>query len=111
MTTLIKNILEPDMIEGLQPDFLVLKIIPRNLATTAQFLTFSTPKRKQLQALTTNNHADEVKKLLTQLENKGFTVQVFYTSNEGFERAMKWYDQMESHTQVLAQQESQQQKA
>lgn len=97
MTTLLKTILEADQIMELQPDFKVLKVVPKELANASQFLVFSSPKKHHLQALTTNNYPEKVKELINQLENKGFTLEVFYTSSEGFTYALSWYTALEEH--------------
>ena len=44
MADLIKSILDLQAVKEIQPDFSVLKIIPRDLAKSAQILIFSTPK-------------------------------------------------------------------
>ncbi|MDO4713443.1 MAG: hypothetical protein Q4B28_02040 [bacterium] len=97
MTTLLKTILEADQIMELQPDFKILKVVPKELATSSQFLVFSSPKKHHLQALTTNNYPEKVKELINQLENKGFILEVFYTSSEGFTHALRWYTALEEH--------------
>ena len=111
MADLIKSILDLQAVKEIQPDFSVLKIIPRDLAKSAQILIFSTPKRKHLKALTTNNHPEEVRRILHQLENKGLVTQVFYTTVEGFDFAMERYSQMQNQAEQIAQKHLEQQKA
>ena len=111
MTDLIKSILDLQAVKEIQPDFSVLKIIPRDLAKSAQILIFSTPKRKHLKALTTNNHPEEVRRILHQLENKGLVTEVFYTTVEGFDFAMERYSQMQNQAEQIAQKHLEQQKA
>ena len=57
-------------------------------------MIFGKVKNKELKLLTTNNHPEEVKKLLQQINDKGYTYQLFYTSIEGFESAMQRYEQL-----------------
>jgi len=111
MADLIKSILDLQAVKEIQPDFSVLKIIPRDLAKSAQILIFSTPKRKHLKALTTNNHPEEVIRILHQLENKGLVTEVFYTTVEGFDFAMERYSQMQNQAEQIAQKHLAQQKA
>ena len=111
MADLIKSILNLQAVKEIQPDFSVLKIIPRDLAKAAQILIFSTPKRKHLKALTTNNHPEEVRRILHQLENKGLVTEVFYTTVEGFDFAMERYSQMQNQAEQIAQKHLEQQKA
>ena len=111
MADLIKSILDLQAVKEIQPDFSVLKIIPRDLAKSAQILIFSTPKRKHLNALTTNNYPEEVRRILHQLENKGLVTEVFYTTVEGYEFAMERYSQMQNQAEQIAQKHLEQQKA
>ena len=95
MTGLIKSILEQEEIQALKPDFSLLTIISKELAQKAQTIIFGKEKGKELKLLTTNNHPDEVKKLLHQIEQKGYLYQLFYTTNEGFSLALERYDLLE----------------
>lgn len=95
MTTLIKSIIEAEKISTLSPDFSLLKIIPKEVAQESQLIIFSSPTKFQLQALTTNNHPEQLHALLSQLQNKGYKVELFYTSNEGFQKAFSRYNQLE----------------
>jgi type II secretory ATPase GspE/PulE/Tfp pilus assembly ATPase PilB-like protein len=45
-----------------------------------------------LAILTTNNFPDQVQALTKQLEQKNYLSELYYTSPEGFQEAMKWYD-------------------
>lgn len=91
---LIKSILESSTIASLSPDFSALKIIPETIAHQAQFLLFAMPKARHFQALTTNNHPEQVQEIMAKLEQQGFVIELFYTSNEGFELAFAWYQQL-----------------
>ncbi len=94
MTGLIKTILETQEIQALEPDFSLLPLVPKAIAEKSQLLIFGKVKNKELKLLTTNNHPEEVKKLLQQINDKGYTYQLFYTSIEGFESAMQRYEQL-----------------
>lgn len=61
--TLTKTILEVNDVDALQPDFAVLRILPKDQAEKAQALIFDKDK-STLAVLTTNNHPDILQKLL-----------------------------------------------
>ncbi|HKL43787.1 MAG TPA: GspE/PulE family protein, partial [Candidatus Absconditabacterales bacterium] len=46
-----------------------------------------------LKILTTNNFPEELKKIIEMLENKGLNTNISYTSKEGFDEAMKRYEE------------------
>lgn len=94
MSTLIKTIIETTEIPNLKPDFSVLKIIPKDIAEQAQTLIFSSPDKHSLQLLTTNNLPDKTQHLIEQLHTKGFSTQLFYTTNEGFSQALSRYQEL-----------------
>ncbi len=111
MTGLIKSILEQEEIQALKPDFSLLTIISKELAQKAQTIIFGKEKGKELKLLTTNNHPDEVKKLLHQIEQKGYLYQLFYTTNEGFSLALERYDLLEQQEKEKAELRQQSAKA
>ncbi len=111
MTGLIKTILEHEAIQALEPDFSLLTLIPKAVAQQAQLLIFGKEKRKELKILTTNNHPDEVKKLLHQIEQKGYLYKLFYTTNEGFALALERYDTLEQQEKEKAELRQQSAKA
>lgn len=111
MTGLIKTILENEEIQALEPDFSLLTLIPKAVAQQAQLLIFGKEKRKELKILTTNNHPDEVKKLLHKIEQKGYLYQLFYTTNEGFALALQRYDTLEQQEKEKAELRQQSAKA
>jgi len=102
--SLISSILEVDAVKVLQVDFSQLKKIPKETAEKIQTLIYYKDPDNTLYLLTTNNYTEGVRNVLQQLENAGFKTKVFYTSVEGFNEALTWY-------QRLAEQESQQQQA
>lgn len=111
MAELIKAILEEEEIQALEPDFSLLTIIPKELAQKAQVIIFGKEKKKELKLLTTNNHPEEVKKILYQIEQKGYLYKIFYTTNEGFEIALQRYTLLEELENKKAEQLKQEAKA
>lgn len=96
MNNLIKTILENNTIKELQPDFSLLPLIPQDIAEKAQILILGKEKGRVLQLLTTNNHPDEVRKILRQFTDKGYEYQLFYSSQEGFQTALERYEQLKT---------------
>lgn len=111
MTGLIKTILETQEIQALEPDFSLLPLIPKATAAMSQLLIFGKVKNKELKLLTTNNHPDEVRKLLHQINDKGYAYQLFYTSMEGFENAMQRYEQLAEQEKAAEEQSKKEAKA
>ena len=99
MEDTLKTILEVEDVKALKPDLSQLKIIPREVCERIQVIIFQKEKNT-LQLLTTNNFPDQLKKVLTQLENKGFKYNLHYTSPEGFEHALTRYDEIEHQEDV-----------
>ena len=109
MAGLIKTILEQEEIQGLNPDFSLLTIIPKTTAEKAQLLIFGKGEKRTLKLLTTNNHPEAVKQLLNQIEQKGYRHELFYTTNEGFSTALGRYtilEEQETHRAELIKQEA-----
>ncbi len=99
MITLEKSILELQDVQALSPDFDQLKIMPKITAEKIQVLIFAKEKNK-LKLLTTNNFPEQLKKVVTMLEEKSFLSEIFYTSVEAFNYALGWYDQLENQENV-----------
>ncbi|MFA7298774.1 MAG: GspE/PulE family protein [Candidatus Absconditabacterales bacterium] len=93
-TTLSKNILEIDDLQGISPNFEQIKILPQETAQSIEALIFGKDKNT-LKILTTNNIPEKLTALLKSLEDKGYKYEVFYTSPSGFTYALSWYDDME----------------
>lgn len=91
MFWLSKTILEPVDIQGIKPDPIQVKILPREVCEQVQAIIFA-KERNNLAILTTNNFPDQVQALTKQLEQKNYLSELYYTSPEGFQEAMKWYD-------------------
>ncbi len=95
MSDLINTILETNAIKEIKPDFSRLTYIPKEIAQKTQILVFEEKTKKELSFLTTNNFPEDVKKILQQFNNKWYNNKVYYTSNEWFNIALKWYDDLE----------------
>jgi len=94
-TTLSKNILEIDDLQGISPNFEQLKILPQESSQKIETLIFGKDKNT-FKVLTTNNSPQWLTSLLKSLEDKGYKYEVFYTSPQGFTYAMSWYTDMEN---------------
>ncbi|MEI6426411.1 MAG: GspE/PulE family protein [Candidatus Absconditabacteria bacterium] len=91
MFGLSKTILEPVDIQGIKPDPIQVKILPRETCEQLQAIIFAKEKNN-LAVLTTNNFPEQIQALIKQLEEKNYLSELYYTSPEGFGLAMKWYD-------------------
>lgn len=108
---LINTILEVADVQALQVDFSQLKRITRENAATMQILIYYKDEDNCIYLLTTNNHPDNVKSILKQLEWKWFKNKVFYTSIEWFNEWMKRYDKLDEQEQQAKEEHEQRQKA
>jgi type II secretory ATPase GspE/PulE/Tfp pilus assembly ATPase PilB-like protein len=99
----INHILQPTDIAWLKVNFDVLKLFTKEEASKNQILTWSKEGKKweQLSLLTTNNEPDKLNQIITNLQNKNYTVEIFYTDDIGFRLALWWYDQMLAYDKQL----------
>ena len=93
---LINNILEINDVHALQVDFSQLKKIPRKNAEAMQIILYFKDEDNYMYLLTTNNHPEDLKRIIKQLENKWLKNKTFYTSVEWFNEWLKWYDKLEA---------------
>lgn len=94
MPTKYKNkILELADVTAIVPQFWVLKIISHETAKKSEILFFGIEK-KTLLALTTNKSPELVEKVLTQVEEKWYKHELYYTDDDSYARALGWYEQM-----------------
>lgn len=107
---LTKTILELDDIKKIEPELAEVKIINRETCEKIQVIIFGKEKNT-LKVLTTNNYPDQLHKVLKMLEDKGYSNSLYYTSVEGFNEAMKWYDQLEKNEATEAQTAKEQKEA
>ena len=96
---LINSILEVEDVQALQVDFSQLKKIPRENAISMQVIIYYKDDENYVYILTTNNHPEEVKKIIKQLDDKWLKNKVYYTSAEWFAEWIKRYDQLEAKEQ------------
>ncbi|HKL44193.1 MAG TPA: hypothetical protein VJ892_02865, partial [Candidatus Absconditabacterales bacterium] len=92
MGELTKSILEIDDIKNIKPNFDEIKILKRDVCEKTQTIIFD-KEGNTLKILTTNNFPEELKKIIEMLENKGLNTNISYTSKEGFDEAMKRYEE------------------
>ena len=92
---LINTILEVNDVQALQVDFSQLKKIPRENAELMQIILYYKDEEGCVYLLTTNNHPENLKKIVKQLDNKWLKNKIFYTSVEWFTEWLKWYDVLE----------------
>lgn len=91
LNTLTKKILEPADVQGIKPNFDLLKIISKEISEKIETIIFDGEKT-QLLVLTTNNFPESVKKILDNLTTKGYKYDLFYTDTKTFrEIALSWY--------------------
>jgi len=95
------TILELEDLKKIQPDLLAIKTITRETCEQVQVLIFAKEKNI-LKILTTNNFPEQLQKILKMLEDRWLHYEVFYTSVEWFEYAMKWYDKYEQQEKEKA---------
>jgi len=98
-TQLINTILEVDDVKALQVDFSQLKKISREDAEATQIIIYYRDEDNCVYLLTTNNHPEDVNKIIKQLDNQWFKNKVYYTSVEWFSEWLKRYDERESQQQ------------
>ena len=108
---LINTILEVNDVQALQVDFSQLKKIPRENAESMQIILYYKDEENCVYLLTTNNHPEDVKKIVKQIENKWLKNKVFYTSVEWFMEWLKWYDKLDQQQREAEEEHEQRQKA
>lgn len=108
---LINTILEINDVKALQVDFSQLKKIPREKAATMQVILYYKDDENFAYILTTNNHPDDLKKIVKQLENKWLKNKIFYTSVEWFNEWMRRYDKLEDEEKKEKEEHEQREKA
>jgi hypothetical protein len=69
-TQLINTILEVDDVKALQVDFSQLKKISREDAEATQIIIYYRDEDNCVYLLTTNNHPEDVNKIIKQLDNQ-----------------------------------------
>lgn len=110
-TQLINTILEVNDVQALQVDFSQLKKISRENAEASQIILYYKDEDNCVYLLTTNNHPEDLKKVVKQLENKWLKNKVFYTSTEWFLEWLKWYDELEAAERKTQEENEEREKA
>lgn len=110
-TQLINTILEVTDVQAIQVDFSRLKKISHEDAEKMQIIMYYKDDNNYVYILTTNNHPDDVNRLLKQLDAKGLKNKVFYTSTEWFLEWLKRYDILEENEKQAIEEHEERQKA
>ncbi len=90
-----KRILYLDDIKNIKPNFDALKLLPREVADKLQAFPFDIWK-KIVYILTTNNFPSLLSDLENKFKQKWYKVDIFYTDDDAFNYAIKWYDELEN---------------
>lgn len=110
LNQLTKKILEQQDVKAIQPDFSLVKLLPKDLAAKAQTIVFD-GERTSLRLITTNFNAAAVNTIVQQLTVKGYKPELYYTDPFSFEVALKWYDQIEQNEKQAAEDQANKQNA
>lgn len=99
----INHILQPTDIAWIKVNFDVLKLISKDQAIQDQVLIWDKWWKQwvHLSILTTNNFPDKLSQIISNFQNKNYTVEVFYTDDIWFRTALNWYDQMLDYQKQL----------
>lgn len=90
-----KAILEIEDIKAIKPDFDEIKILDRSTCTDAECIIFD-KEANILYMITTNNKPENLNNVVETLKSKWLSTQMYYTSKEWFDEAMKRYDEYDS---------------
>lgn len=110
MSELTKTILEIRDIQKIKPNFDEIKILKRDVCEQTQTIIFA-KEWNTLKLISTNNFPEELKKITKMLEDKWLNTQVSYTSSDGFQEALKRYDQYEKSLKEQSDKDTKQQTA
>lgn len=94
MTTLSKSILYQEDIQKIKPNLQAVKFLWKSIAEKTQAIVFQKEKNR-LSILTTNNFPEDFQDLKMKIEAKGYILDIYYTTTDGFYDAMGWYQQIE----------------
>ena len=108
---LINTILEVNDVQALQVDFSQLKKIPRENAASMQIILYYKDDDNCIYLLTTNNHPEDLRKIVKQIDNKWLKSKVFYTSIEWFNEWLRRYDKLEAEEQQKIEEHEKREKA
>lgn len=91
LNTLTKTILELSDVQWLKPNFELIGILPKPIATAVQAVIFDGEKNR-LSILTTNNFPTQLQQIIQRLESQGYICTLYYTDPAALEQALTWYD-------------------
>ncbi len=94
MTELSKSILYQEDIQKIKPNLKTVKFLSKSIAEKTQAIVFQKEENK-LSLLTTNNFPDDLNDLKMKIEAKGYILEMYYTTTDGFHDAMNWYQKIE----------------
>ncbi len=94
MTALSKSILYQEDIQKIQVNLQAVQFLAKSIAEKAQAIVFQKEKNR-LSVLTTNNFPEEFQNLKMKIEAKGYILDIYYTTTDGFHTAMEWYQEIE----------------
>ncbi|HPC34331.1 MAG TPA: GspE/PulE family protein [Candidatus Absconditabacterales bacterium] len=110
MNQISKTILDIQDIQAIKPDFDSIKILKREVCEKTETIVFD-KDGNTLKVLSTNNFPEELNQIIGKLEETGLFTEIFYTSTEGFQEAIKWYDDYEKMLQEQKEKEDAQKQA
>ena len=96
-----KAILEIEDIQAIKPNLNEVKVLSRDICLAAECIVFD-KEENVLYIITTNNKPDDLNNILEKIKAKWLSTEVYYTSKEWFDEAMKWYDQYEEQEKQKA---------
>lgn len=85
-------------IKKLQVDFEALLLLSRNLAETTETIVMERGGEhwKTLKVITTNDSPELYHQVQAELEEQGYTLDTYFTDDDGIRLALKWYDQYDA---------------
>ncbi len=98
MAELSKSILYQEDIQKITPNLQAVKFLSQEIAEKTQSILFQKEQNK-LSLLTTNNFPTELQELKMKLEAKGYILDIFYTTTDGFRTALVWYQKIKEQEQ------------
>ncbi len=93
LNKLDKKILYLDDVKKIKPNLDALKVLNFESAEKIEAIPFDIDK-KNIYILTTNNHPSLISVLEEKLRSKWYNIEFFYTDNQAFAYALKWYDKL-----------------
>jgi type IV pilus assembly protein PilB len=98
-----RSILEINDIKNIVPNFNMLKLVSRDLATRSQTCILWGEK-KQIDIVTTNNYPEELGSIIQFLWQQWYKITTHYTDEQSFQHCLRRYDEAEHRSTELAKQ-------